>query len=93
MKPPPKPTMATFTTKGQIVIPAALRKKYEIKPGTRAIVQETPEGLLLKPVGKQSVIKGYGLLKRKKAAKDKSFEQEWAEYKKEERALEERRGR
>ena len=88
------PNMVTFTTKGQVVIPAALRRKYEIKEGTRAILQETPEGLLLKPVGRQTIFKGYGILKpKKKAAQGKTFQEEWADYKKAERALEQRRGR
>ena len=39
-----------FTTKGQVVIPLRLRKQFEIEDGTKAVVQATPEGILLKPV-------------------------------------------
>ena len=38
-----------FTTKGQVVIPSWLRKEFSIEDGTRAVVQATPEGILLKP--------------------------------------------
>lgn len=37
------------TTKGRITIPAKLRKKYKIKPGTHLKAIETQEGILLKP--------------------------------------------
>jgi AbrB family looped-hinge helix DNA binding protein len=76
-----------FTTKGQVVIPASIRKEFDIKDGTKAVVQVTPEGILLKPVTKWAINRGFGLLKRKPG--DKSFDEEWAEYKREELALEE----
>ncbi|MEM3829723.1 MAG: AbrB/MazE/SpoVT family DNA-binding domain-containing protein [Conexivisphaerales archaeon] len=34
------------TRKGQTTIPAPLRKKYNIKEGTRMIVRETSEGIV-----------------------------------------------
>ena len=40
----------TFTTKGQVVIPARMRRQFEIKEGTQASVIATPEGILLKPI-------------------------------------------
>jgi AbrB family looped-hinge helix DNA binding protein len=40
----------TFTTKGQVVIPARLRRQFEIKEGTQATVTATAEGILLKPI-------------------------------------------
>ena len=39
-----------FGTKGQIVIPRALRREFEIEEGTKATVVATPEGILLKPI-------------------------------------------
>ncbi len=45
-----KPETVWFTTKGQIVIPLRLRKQFDIEEGTKAVVQATPEGILLKPV-------------------------------------------
>ena len=37
------------TKKGQITIPARLRKKFKIEEGTRLEVVETNEGILFKP--------------------------------------------
>jgi AbrB family looped-hinge helix DNA binding protein len=40
----------SFTVKGQIVIPRKIRREFEIEEGTQAIVETTPEGILLKPI-------------------------------------------
>jgi AbrB family looped-hinge helix DNA binding protein len=76
-----------FTTKGQVVIPLRLRKQFNIDDGTKAVVQATPDGILLKPVTKWAINRGFGLLKRKPG--DKSLAEEWAEHKREELELEE----
>lgn len=76
-----------FTTKGQVVIPAWLRREFHIENGTRAVVQSTPEGILLKPVTQWAIERGHGLLKRKPG--EKPFTEEWAQHKAEEMALEE----
>jgi antitoxin PrlF len=77
----------TFTTKGQIVIPARLRRQFEIKEGTQATVVATPEGILLKPITAASIRRLRGILKRKPG--DKPFAEEWAACKREEIELEE----
>jgi AbrB family looped-hinge helix DNA binding protein len=76
-----------FTTKGQVVIPAWLRRQFQIENGTKAVVQATPEGILLKPVTAATIRRLRGILKRKPG--DKSFDQEWADHKREEKELEE----
>ncbi|HAB19329.1 MAG TPA: hypothetical protein DCE44_23230 [Verrucomicrobiales bacterium] len=53
-----------FTTKGQVVIPAWLRREFHVENGTKAVVQSTPEGILLKPVTRWAIDRGHGLLKR-----------------------------
>ena len=75
-----------FTTKGQVVIPAKLRRQFKIEAGTRAIVEATPEGIWLKPVTKHSIARLRGILKRKPG--EKPLIEEWAEHKAAERALE-----
>jgi len=77
-----------FTTKGQLVIPLRLRKQFHIEDGTKAILEATPDGILLKPVTSLAIERGYGLLKRKSGGK--SFAEEWAEHKREERELEDK---
>jgi len=57
------------TVKGQIVIPAALRRKYGIKNGTKIIVVDNGDSIGLKPVTErylknlQGSLKGRGALK------------------------------
>lgn len=62
--------METYaTTKGQIVIPASLRRKYGIKVGTKIIVMDNGEEIILRPVNEQYLIKLQGSLKGKGALK------------------------
>ena len=82
------PETVWFTTKGQVVIPLRLRKQFDIEDGTKAVVQATPEGILLKPVTGALIRRGRGILKR--APGEKALSEEWGEHKKRERALEER---
>lgn len=46
----PKSETVSFSIKGQIVIPRRLRKEFEIEEGTRAYLEATPDGILIKPV-------------------------------------------
>jgi AbrB family looped-hinge helix DNA binding protein len=58
-----------FSVKGQVVIPRRLRKEFEIEEGTRAYVEATPEGILIKPVTTKFIrslrgsLKGKGVMK------------------------------
>lgn len=78
-----------FTTKGQIVIPRRFRKEFHIEEGTRAVVTATPDGILIKPVTSWAIERGFGLLRRKPGGK--TLAAEWAEHKREELELEERK--
>ena len=40
----------TVTRKGQVTIPAELRKKYGIREGMKVDITDAPSGLLLKPI-------------------------------------------
>jgi len=37
------------STKGQVILPSAIRQRREWRAGTRLTVEDTPEGVLLKP--------------------------------------------
>ena len=87
MNAPVKTDTVLFTTKGQVVIPAKLRRLYHIEAGTRAIIEATPEGILLKPVTAALIRSGRGIAKRK--PDDKPFSEWWAEHKASEKTLEE----
>ena len=58
----------TVTTKGQIVIPSSLRRKYGIKVGTRVVIEDDGEKILLWPITQkfikrmQGSLEGSGLL-------------------------------
>jgi len=56
--------METYATvKGQIVIPASLRRKYGIKNGTKIIVTDIGDAIVLKPVTEQYLRNLQGSLK------------------------------
>lgn len=62
--------METYATvKGQIVIPASLRRKYGIKTGTKIYVYDNGEHIVLRPVTAQFYRKLRGSLKGKGALK------------------------
>ena len=64
-----KSELVYFSIKGQVIIPRRLRKEFEIEQGTRAYLEATPEGILIKPVtpkfirGLRGSLKGKGVLK------------------------------
>jgi AbrB family looped-hinge helix DNA binding protein len=68
MKVRESPASVCFSVKGQIVIPRQIRKEFEIEEGTRAYVEATPEGILIKPVtpkfvrGLRGKYKGFPLM-------------------------------
>ncbi len=43
-------TTTIVTTKGQVVIPAKIRRKLNIRKGTRLYIEERGDELILKPV-------------------------------------------
>jgi AbrB family looped-hinge helix DNA binding protein len=62
--------METYATiKGQIVIPATLRRKYGIKNGTKIIITDNGDSISLKPVTEQYLKNLQGSLKGKGALK------------------------
>lgn len=76
-----------FTTKGQVVIPVWLRRQFEIEDGTKAIVQATSEGILLRPITRASVKRLRGMLK--KVPGDRPLAEEWAQHRADQIAVEE----
>ena len=77
-----------FTTKGQIVIPMWLRKQFHIEDGTKAVVQATPDGILLTPVTTALIKRGRGILRRNPG--EKPLAEDWTAHEKQERELEDR---
>jgi AbrB family looped-hinge helix DNA binding protein len=71
-----------LTTKGQIVIPKALRDKYKLKPGTKVFFEETADGIIMKQVDAAFIRSAKGMIPAKMA-------EWWPEYKAVERVMEE----
>ncbi len=44
----PEILTTTVSTKGQVILPKAIRRRRHWQPGTRLIVEDTPDGVLLK---------------------------------------------
>ena len=45
----PDPLVTTVSTKGQVILPKLIRQLRHWDAGTRLIVEDTPDGVLLKP--------------------------------------------
>ncbi len=58
-------TIVTSTIKGQIVIPADIGRKYGIEKGTRLKVYEQKNKIIVKPLKRDPVQEGRGMLKTK----------------------------
>jgi len=56
-------TIATVTSKGQIAIPARIRKNYGIEKGTRLYIEERGEEIVLKPLTPEYLDQMAGVLK------------------------------
>jgi AbrB family looped-hinge helix DNA binding protein len=69
MKTTNKTDMIRFTVKGQVVIPRWLRKVFDIEKGTRALVYQEGDAIVLKPITPRHIrdlrgsLKGSGVLK------------------------------
>ena len=55
--------------KGQIIIPAILRRKYRIKEGTRIVITDNEDSIILKPITEEYLKKLQGSLRGKGALK------------------------
>lgn len=54
---------ARVTTRGRIVIPRRIRRKFSIKPGTKVCFVERHNDILLRPVMKEDVRSICGILR------------------------------
>lgn len=70
----------TTTAKGQIVIPASIRRRLGIKEGTRIKIEEKGNEIILKPITREYVhsmrgrLRGKGLMKALLAEKKRERE-------------------
>ena len=59
------PDTTVVTTKGQVVIPSKIRRKLNIKKGTRLYIEERGELIILKPITEAYFEKMAGILPTK----------------------------
>jgi len=78
---------AHVTSKGQLVIPARLRKKYGITSGTAIRFIERENEILLQPVTSEYIRSVRGMLKSKTSATRELLEERSREKKREEVSL------
>lgn len=88
-----KPEVSTVTTKGQLVIPARLRRKFGIRKGTRVAFAEENHRLVLQPLTREFIHSLRGSLKGEPSLGDALTEDRRREFEIEERKFKERRAR
>jgi AbrB family looped-hinge helix DNA binding protein len=74
------------TSKGQLVVPAGLRRRFGIKPGTRVNFLEEDGRIIFQPVTREYIHSFRGMFKRKPG--EKSVVQEHLEDRRAERKKE-----
>jgi AbrB family looped-hinge helix DNA binding protein len=79
---------AYVTTKGQLVVPARLRRRFGIKPGTRVNFIEDGERIIFQPVTREYISSFRGIFKQKPG--EKSVVQELIEERRAEKEKEDR---
>jgi AbrB family looped-hinge helix DNA binding protein len=72
------------TTKGQLVVPAKLRRKLGIKPGTKVCFVERGNEILFQPVTKEYIRSVCGMLKSDTSVTDELLEERAKDKKREE---------
>ena len=79
---------AYVTSKGQLVVPARLRRKYGIKPGTKICFIERDSEILFQPVTREYIRSVCGMLKSETSATEELLKERAKEKEREEAKLE-----
>jgi AbrB family looped-hinge helix DNA binding protein len=56
--------ISTATPKGQVVIPADLRRKYKIEAGTKVSIVDGDGCVVVRPLGRVRAKESFGILRR-----------------------------
>jgi AbrB family looped-hinge helix DNA binding protein len=80
---------AYVTSKGQLVVPSRIRRRYGIKPGTRINFVEEGDRIIFQPVTREYIDSFCGIFKQKPG--EKSVVQELIEERRGEKAREDRK--
>jgi AbrB family looped-hinge helix DNA binding protein len=80
--------IAYVTSKGQLVIPARLRRRFGIKPGTKICFVERENEILFQPVTKEYIRSVCGMLKSETSATQELLKERAKDREREEAKLE-----
>jgi AbrB family looped-hinge helix DNA binding protein len=84
---------STITSKGQIVIPAKLRRRYGLKPGTKVYFIERDKEILFQPVTKEYLKSVHGMLTSETSATQELLKERAKDKEREEARIEKYRSR
>ena len=84
---------AYVTSKGQLVVPASIRRRYGIKPGTKVHFIERGSEILFQPVTKEYIRSVCGMLKSNTSVTDELLKERAKDKEREEARLEKLRPR
>jgi AbrB family looped-hinge helix DNA binding protein len=84
---------AYVTSKGQLVIPARLRRRYDIRPGTKICFIERDNEILFQPVTKEYIRGICGLLSSAASVTGELLQERAKDKRREEGKVEKRRPR
>ncbi|MEO6182753.1 MAG: AbrB/MazE/SpoVT family DNA-binding domain-containing protein [Verrucomicrobiota bacterium] len=79
---------AYVTSKGQLLIPSRIRRRFGIKPGTRIVFVEEGDRIIFQPVTREYISSFRGIYKQKPG--EKSIVQELIEERRAEKEKEDR---
>ncbi len=79
---------AYVTSKGQLVVPARLRRRYGIKPGTKICFIERNGEILFQPVTREYIRSVCGMLKSETSATEELLREREKDKEREEARLE-----
>jgi AbrB family looped-hinge helix DNA binding protein len=81
---------STMTSKGQIVVPAKLRRKYGLKPGTKVYFIERDSEILFQPVTREYIRSIHGMLSSETSVTEELLRERSKDREREEARLEKR---
>jgi AbrB family looped-hinge helix DNA binding protein len=82
-----------MTSKGQIVVPARLRRRYGLKPGVKVYFIERKDEILFQPLTKEYIRSVHGRLTSKTSVTNELLQEREKDKRHEEARLEKRRPR
>ena len=59
--------IGTLSTKGQLIIPAYIRRQFHLKPKDKVDIQVDERGIVLYPIPEDPIQACFGILKTKKS--------------------------